>query len=272
MKAAKPPRFEDLTETTGIPISREGADMIYTRYRVASRLAAGRRVLEVGCGAGQGLGLVGSAAEAVIGGDYSLALLRSGRAHYGSRFPLVCLSAERLPFASATFDTVLCFEASYYVPDMALAFREIVRVLRGAGTVLFVNANPERPDFITSPHSTHYHTADECRSALSALGLKVQVEGAFPVDATGSGTRSRALSVARSAARRVLEGLHLVPRTLRGRARLKRLIYGRLREVPAELAEGFGEEAARTPVTPGPVTGFKVLYVTARKTAGGIVA
>lgn len=188
MKTPKPPRFEDLTETTGIPISTEGAGMMYTRYWVASRLAAGRRVLEVGCGAGQGLGLVGSAAERVVGGDYSKPLLLGGRAHYGSRFPLVCLSAESLPFASATFDVVLCFEASYYVPNMARAFQEIARVLRPAGTVLFVNANPERPDFITSPHSTHYHTADEFRAALGWLGLKVEVEAAFPLEERTAGT------------------------------------------------------------------------------------
>ena len=30
------PRFEDVTETTGTPVSAEGASMIYTRYHVAA--------------------------------------------------------------------------------------------------------------------------------------------------------------------------------------------------------------------------------------------
>ena len=64
---------------------------------------------------------------------------------------------------------------------------------------------------------------------------------------------------------RALEGLHLIPRTLRGRARLKRLVYGKLLEVPAELPEGFAPLASRTPVARGPVRGYKVIYVTARK-------
>jgi SAM-dependent methyltransferase len=262
---ARPPGFEDLTETTGIPISKEAADMMYTRYRLAARAAAGRRVLELGCGAGQGLGLLGAVAASVVGGDYSRALLSGARAHYGRRFPLACLSADCLPFSDAAFDLVLCFEASYYVPDMTRGFGEMARVLRPGGTVMFVNANPDRLDFIRSPHSVHYHSADEFRAALGGLGLAVEVHAGFPLDADTRGAGGRMVSGLLSLARRVLEALHLVPATLRGRARLKRLIYGKLDRVPAELGEGFAREADRHPVTPGPVRGFKVLYISARK-------
>jgi len=262
---ARTPSFQDLTETTGIPISREAADMMYTRYRMAARAAGRKRVLELGCGAGQGLGLLGDVATAVVGGDYSRALLSSARAHYGRRFPLACLSADYLPFAGSAFDLVLCFETSYYVPDMTRGLKEIVRVLRPGGTVLFANANPERPDFIRSPHSTHYHTADEFRAALGSLGMEVEVAAGFPLDVRTAGAPRRIVGAIFSLARRVLDRLHLVPTTLRGRARLKRLIHGKLVAVPAELGEGFAQEAARQPVAPGPVRGFKVLYVSARK-------
>jgi len=254
------PRFEDVTETTGTAVSAEGASMMYTRYHVAAELARGKRVLEVACGSGQGLGLVGRAAAQLIGGDVSRPLLRTAQAHYACRIPLTCLSAERLPFADATFDVVLCFEASYYILHMDETFSEIARVLRPGGTALFVNANPERRDFIKSPHSVHYHTADEFRAALESVGLTVTVEGAFPL---GSRLAGRAVVLAR----RALEGLGLVPKTLRGRTRLKRIVYRRLREVPSELGPGFATDAPRMAVPRGPVPGFKVIYVTARKQA-----
>jgi SAM-dependent methyltransferase len=262
------PRFEDLTETTGIPLSEEGAEMMSTRYRVAFGLGAGARVLELGCGAGQGLGRMARTARSVVGGDYSKALLASGRAHYGSRVPFVQLTAEALPFRAGAFDLVLFFEASYYVPNMDLAFRELTRVLAPGGTVLMVNANPERPDFIRSPHSVHYHTADELRAALSREGLAVTTEGAFPVDDADHGSRSALVGAALRLVRSGLEALGLVPRTLRGRARFKRLVYGRLREVPPELPEDFGRAHPRAAIQPGPARGHKVLYVTARKPAG----
>ncbi|HWO88532.1 MAG TPA: class I SAM-dependent methyltransferase [Gemmatimonadales bacterium] len=261
----KSPRFEDLTETTGIPLSAEGAEMMYTRYAAGAELARGKRVLEIGCGAGQGLALLSRSAKLVVGGDYSMALLRSGRAHYGDLQRLVRMTAEDLPFREASFDVVLFFEASYYVPRMTSAFDELTRIVAPGGTVLFVNANPERPDFITSPHSTHYHTAAEFRSELERRGFVVSVEGAFPVEPPATGVVAQLKGLALRLARTVLEALHLVPRTLRGRARLKRLVYGKLIEVPAELPEGFAPVAQRAPIGTGPVTSFKVLYVTAVK-------
>jgi ubiquinone/menaquinone biosynthesis C-methylase UbiE len=255
------PLFEDLTETTGIPLSLEGASMMYTRYTAAASLSSDKRVLELGCGAGQGFGLLAGSAKSLIGGDYSSVLLESARSHYGTRVPLVCLSADALPFKSKSFDVVLCFEASYYVPDMERAFDDIARVLAPHGSVLFVNANPERSDFIESPHSIHYHTASEFHAALSRRGFAVQVAGAFPTDSPSETVRARIASRLFSLARRVLEGLGLVPTTLKGRARLKRLVHRKLLEVPPELSAGFGEAGDRIPLGAGPQRGYKVLYV-----------
>lgn len=251
-----PGRFDDVTEAPGVPLTPEAAAMIATRYTVGASLAAGRRVLELGCGVGAGLGLLARAARSVVGADYSAAMLRRARAQYGERVDLVRLSAERLPFDDAAFDLVLCYEASYYIPQFHLAMREIARVLGPDGTVQFVNANPERPDFIRSPHSVHYHTSDEFREALSALGFSVEVEGAFPIGASES---------AIVGLRRALSALGLVPRTLKGRAYLKRLWYRGMRALPAELPEGFATPVPRTPLAAGPVRDFKVLYVTGRR-------
>ncbi len=262
------PRFEEVTETTGTPVSAEGASMMYTRYHVAAELARGKRVLEVACGSGQGLGMVGRAAAQLVGGDVSRPLLRAARAHYGRRVPLARLSAEGLPFAGATFDVILCFEASYYIPHMDETFREIARVLAAGGTALFVNANPERPDFIRSPYSVHYHTADEFRVALESVGLMVTVEGAFPLEGGSRGVGSRLAGRTMFLARRALEALGLVPKTLRGRTRLKRIVYGRLREIPPEVSDGYDQLAPRVPILPGPVAGYKVIYVTGRKGGG----
>ncbi len=239
--------------------------MMYTRYRVASDIVVGRRVLELGCGSGQGFGMLSRGARSVVGGDYSAALLRSAKHHYGNRVPLVRLSGDALPFPNDIFDVVLFFEASYYVPDMNQGFQEIRRVLAPSGQVLFVNANPERPDFVSSPHSVYYHTADEFRAELQQLDFDVRVEGAFRVDPPASGLTARGKNLATATARRVLEGLGLVPKTLRGRARIKRLLYGRMREVPAEIPEGFAEVQPRQVCPPGRVTEYKVIYVLAAR-------
>jgi SAM-dependent methyltransferase len=262
---ANAPRFEDVTETTGTPVTAEGASMMYTRYATGAELSSGRRVLEIACGGGNGLGLVASHARLLIGGDFSSSLLEAAQAHYGARFPLVRFSADAVPLRNATIDVVLFFEASYYVRDMSAGFAEIARVVRPGGTVLFVNANPERPDFIASPHSAHYHTADEFRTALGALEFDVSVQGAFPVDPPASDPVARFKAVAIGLIRQLIERIGLVPATLRGRARLKRIVYGRLSELPPELPPRFAPVEPRIAQGVGPVRGFKVLYVSAVK-------
>lgn len=252
--------FGALTETPGTPVSPEGADMIRTRYEHGARLAEGRRTLEVACGAGVGLPLVAGRADRAVGLDVDPALLRRA-ARTTSRPELVAGSADALPFAEGAFGAVLFFEASYYVPRVEEALDEVARVLGREGVVGFVNANPERPAFVRSPHSHRYHTADELREALEERGFEVTVEGAFPAGEGGVAGRLA------SAARRLLEATGLMPRTLEGRARLKRLIHGDLPEVPADLssAPDFGRVADRHPVGPGPAPGYKVLYVTGRR-------
>jgi SAM-dependent methyltransferase len=265
MPSNPPPRFEDLTETTGIPLSPEGARMMFTRYSIAQTLSRGRRVLEIGCGSGQGLGMLGQEAESVVGTDFSMPLLLKAREHYGTRVPLVRLSADALPFRPDSFDLILCFEASYYVPNMEQALDEIASALTKEGTILFVNANPERPDFIPSPHSVRYYSADEFRAALSTRGFKVRVMGAFPIAQSETGLVSRFVGGALSFARRTLEFFGLVPKTLLGRARIKRLLYGKLAAVPSELTAGFSEIAECTPLFAGPQRDYKVIYVQAAR-------
>lgn len=261
---ASRPRYEDITETTGGALSPEAAQMMATRYSMAAEAAAGRRVLELGCGAGLGLGLIARRARLTVGGDYSQALLTSGRQHYGARIPLVRLSAEQLPFRSASFDLVLFFEATYYIPNMERALDGITRILAPAAEILFINANPERPDFVASPFSVHYHTGDEFRAALTRRGFRVTVEGGFPVRG-GHSPLGKLAGTALPLARQLLTAFGLVPRTLKGRARLKRIVYGRLSELPPELPLGFARVEPRIPQAVGPVRGFKVLYVSAVK-------
>jgi ubiquinone/menaquinone biosynthesis C-methylase UbiE len=254
------PRYEDITETTGGTLTREAAQMMYTRYALAAEASAGRRVLELGCGAGLGLGWVSREASLAVGGDYSAALLDQGRSHYGDRVNFVRLSAEALPFPTAAFELVLFFEASYYVPDMERSFDEIRRVLAPGGAVIFANANPSRPDFVPSPFSIHYHSAAEFQKALERRGFTVGIEGAFPLRESSGVLKDIVGSLMRNA-RRVAVATRLVPRTLKGRARLKRLLFGKLRAIPPEIEPGFSEPATRTPIAPEPARDWKVIYV-----------
>lgn len=260
--------YDLITEIGGIPITSEAASMLYTRYAVAAELARGRRTLEIGCASGIGLGLLLRGAELVVGGDVHLPMLQTARAQYGTRVPLTALSATDLPFRDRSFDFVLFMEASYYVRDFNKALAEIGRVLGLDGVLLFVNANPERPDFIRSPHSEYYHSAREFRQLLENSGYEVETSGAFAIaDISNRGLFKRIADRVLPIARRVGESLNLIPTTLRSRARIKRLLFGKLRTIPRELPRDFAPRGVLTPLKTVTADGHKVIYIVARRRA-----
>ena len=101
----------------------------------------GQRVLEVGCGTGHWLRCLGDAGIRATGLDPSAQML----AHAKTRAPRATLaqgSAERLPWASASFDRVFCINAFHHFPDKIGFLLEALRVLRTGGLMMTVGLDP----------------------------------------------------------------------------------------------------------------------------------
>src|SRR5215469_8598339 len=126
--------YSTVTETWGMTASPEQVRMQNFRYRKSGELAAGKRLLEVGCGAGMGLAYLSTRAARVVGGDYTMTLVKEARAHI-ERTPLLRFDAQHLPFADGSFDVVLMLEMIYYIPDLDQSLAEARRVLAPGGTV-----------------------------------------------------------------------------------------------------------------------------------------
>jgi 2-polyprenyl-3-methyl-5-hydroxy-6-metoxy-1,4-benzoquinol methylase len=59
-----------VTELPGSNATKEQLARLYHRYHFAAGFCEGKDVLEVACGAGQGLGYLARKAKSVVGGDY----------------------------------------------------------------------------------------------------------------------------------------------------------------------------------------------------------
>jgi ubiquinone/menaquinone biosynthesis C-methylase UbiE len=254
--------YASVTEVPGVGASREQLARLYTRYAVAASHCRTRDVLEVACGAGPGLGYLASKAARVVGGDYTESLLRIARRHYGARIPLVRLDAQALPFRSEAFDVVILYEALYYLSDPDQFVREARRILRPSGIVLVCTVNPEWSDFNPSPFSRRYFSARDLRRLLGRHGFGVEVHAAF--SAARDSARDRLVSRIKRAAM----ATGLMPRTMEGKQLLKRVFFGSLAPIPAEVTDGM---AAVWPLVSiaaeGPTGEHKLLFATGRKDA-----
>jgi len=103
-----------------------------TLQRVCTRVRAGDHVLDVGCGTGALLdALAAKRSDLVLSGvDHSPGMLASAQAKLGDRAALREASAEKLPFADASFDLVVSSSVLHFVSNPQAALREWCRVLR----------------------------------------------------------------------------------------------------------------------------------------------
>jgi ubiquinone/menaquinone biosynthesis C-methylase UbiE len=107
-------------------------------YRQRTIAQARGQVLEVGIGSGLNLPFYDPAVPRIHGVD-PLHRLLERVAREGARAPLLVHgSAETLPYETAAFDTVVTTWTLCSIPDVLAALREMRRVLRNDGRLLFV--------------------------------------------------------------------------------------------------------------------------------------
>jgi 2-polyprenyl-6-hydroxyphenyl methylase/3-demethylubiquinone-9 3-methyltransferase len=100
--------------------------------------SGGELVLDLGCAAGAEIESLLNLGFRVVGIDYSAEMLRFARRRYviSNRVKLCRADAESLPFASASFDLVVCLGVFEYLPSYGFCLDEIHRVLRPGGIVI----------------------------------------------------------------------------------------------------------------------------------------
>lgn len=102
-------------------------------------LAPGDRVLDLGCGPGDGCARISHAGAVAFGLDYSAGMIGRARHEPAVRGRLLRGDAGRLPFADASFDKIVCTNSFHHYPRHLAALREMRRVLKPGGLLGLVD-------------------------------------------------------------------------------------------------------------------------------------
>lgn len=223
--------YTQVTEIPGNKGSEENLRMLYTRYQWASEFIEGKDILEVACGPGIGLGYLSKKAKKVIGSDYDANLVKIAKNYYKDRIDIVQSDAQCLPFEDKTFDVVILFEAIYYLPHPEKFLSECKRVLRKNGVVLVCTVNKDWEGFNPSPLSVKYFSVPELFNLLKKNGFEAKLFGNFPAEDFSLVDKCKLL------ARKVAISLNIMPKTMKGKEKLKRIFYGKLVDIPNEIKD-----------------------------------
>lgn len=158
------------------------------RYEFAMQFVPGKRVLDVGCGAGIGTRMLLRAGAASVDGvdkrEEALAIAR-GREPGRAAAYRQCDLNEGLPYESGAFDVVICLEVLEHVEQQRLLAAEVHRVLADGGLAVFSVPHAPFEDFWAhvnderNPFHAHVPDAAELRGLLAefpSVSLFVQTD------------------------------------------------------------------------------------------------
>ncbi|MEM7301553.1 MAG: class I SAM-dependent methyltransferase [Pseudomonadota bacterium] len=254
-----PTDYTEVTEAAGQPASSEQVERTAHRYVWAQKYCAGKDVVEVACGAGLGLELLGRDAQSLSAGDISETLLERTRALDLGKVDVDCFDACNMPYKDNSKDVIVLFEAIYYLADQPAFFTECRRVLRPGGVILFANANKDLYDFNPSAWSTSYPGVVELNELSANAGFNARFWGYM--DTTEVSSRQRILRPVKWLA----ANLGLIPKSMKAKALFKKLFFGSMTTMPASISEEHVNYHPPVPIPADrPDSCYKVIYCEAR--------
>jgi 2-polyprenyl-3-methyl-5-hydroxy-6-metoxy-1,4-benzoquinol methylase len=149
-------------------------------YQFARRLAAGKRLLDAGCGEGFCTQELADVAHTVVGVDYHAESVATARRKWQKpnlAFEVVDLTKDKP--AAAPFDVVLNFQVLEHVEDDLGFVRNLASALAPGGTLMLTTPNAAM-SFSENPCHLREYTAAELNALLGKVFAHVEMLGVFP--------------------------------------------------------------------------------------------
>lgn len=168
--------LDDRNSSLGTPIYQEHIE----RYHFAFNYTAGKRVLDVACGMGNGSALLSRNADFVSGLDRDKESVNFAKKHYSRpNSEFIIGDAEILNFPENSFDIVVSFETIEHLPSPKKFLKEIKKILKPGGMLILSSPDREvvREILIDVSYQNPFHIKEFSQEELKSLLEKTfQVE------------------------------------------------------------------------------------------------
>ncbi len=199
------------------------------------------RVLDLGCGVGHSYHRL--APRETVGVDIDSEALE------GQERDTVVADMRALPFADASFSSVVAVQSIEHVPDPERALAEAARVLEPDGTAVFVTPNRltlGRPEEIIDPYHYIEFDPDELRNLCARSFGRVEMRGLVGSDAYMELFREERAKLDRLLRLDPLRLRRLLPRAIRQSLYDRLLRHYRPEADPRAEAIGVGDFELRS--------------------------
>ena len=163
---------------------------------LATRMPAGARVLDIGCGEGYGAARLATDATSVAATDVAPDAVAHAAAKYtGDRIAFLVSDGTRLPFRDATFDVVCSLQVIEHFTGTDEHLADVARVMKPGG--MYYVTTPNISKMGEAERDNPYHVRDfdaaDLRGSLQRHFGSVELSGMFYVETS---PRVRAMEAA----------------------------------------------------------------------------
>jgi ubiquinone/menaquinone biosynthesis C-methylase UbiE len=251
-----------ITETPGQKADKEQLERALQRYRFAKEFTKNKKVLEVACGSGIGLNYIAETAQNCTGIDIDDNNLLKAKeitknSKYQHKIIIKKSDAHQLPFNDNEFEVIIFFEAIYYLQNPEKFIKEAYRVLQTNGLLIIGSVNKDWENFHPSPFTYRYFSIPNYQELLNKYFNKINYFGGFY-----TASDSAIFSLIKKTAAK----MHLIPRSLKARAYLKRIFMGKLSKLPENINDNMATYYKPEPIKEIKTnSNYKIIYITAQK-------
>ena len=134
--------FYETSETYKELLAAHDEDYLRHYVELVIRFASsGSKILDLGCGNGISSRLLNKAGYDVVGTDISSLFLEEARSWENPKLRYQVCDVLELPFDDESFDVICSNELIEHLPDVEMALKEMVRVVRKGGKVVLSGPN-----------------------------------------------------------------------------------------------------------------------------------